>query len=105
MLLRVENKLRAWHALLVMVLTLGMASLAGAEISSKQEGHKHSAAERPAWLDKLENQMQRRAQNSRIKLLKEVQEDLSKIVVFPWFYVCNKKRYPAWEGKHDTRVT
>ena len=56
-------------------------------------------------LEVLENQVQRRVQNSRLKLLKDISEDLSKIVVFPWFYLCNSERYPSWEGKHDTRVT
>jgi len=51
-----------------------------------------------------ENAAHRRIVNNRIKLLKDIDEDLTQIVVHPWFYLCNKNRFPAWEGKHDTRV-
>ncbi|CAL8130222.1 unnamed protein product [Orchesella dallaii] len=26
------------------------------------------------------------------------------LVKLPWFYDCNRERYPLWEGKHDTRL-
>ena len=55
-------------------------------------------------LEGIENHIQRRNENKHLKLIKDVREDLSRIVVYPWFYACNKRRYPAWEGKHDSRV-
>ena len=56
-------------------------------------------------LEKLENELHKRVKNPRLKLLKNVQEDLSQIAGLPWFYKCNSQRYPAWKGEHDTRVT
>ena len=56
-------------------------------------------------LDAAEKFTHRRNINKKLKLLKDVKEDLSQIVVHPWFYLCNKDRYPSWEGKHDTRVS
>lgn len=29
---------------------------------------------------------------------------MSEICVLPWFYDCNRDRYPVWEGGHDTRL-
>ena len=55
-------------------------------------------------LEVFETFVQRRKKNQRIKLLSNIKQDLSKIIVPPWFYICNKDRYPAWEGKHDSRV-
>ena len=55
-------------------------------------------------LEGSESFIQRRQKNKHLKLLANVKEDLSRIVYHPWFYVCNKNRYPAWEGQHDTRV-
>ena len=56
-------------------------------------------------LEIFEKAIQARKKNKRIKLLKDVKQNLSKIVVFPWFYNCNKDRYPAWQGNHDPRVS
>ena len=56
-------------------------------------------------LKKIEEYLQKREFNGRVRLLKDVKEDLSKIVVLPWFYECNKERYPAWKGEHDNRVS
>ena len=56
-------------------------------------------------LNYMENYLHRRNKNSKIHLLKDIKEDLSKIVKVPWFYACNKNRYPSWEGRHDSRVT
>ena len=55
-------------------------------------------------LKAIENKFNQRKKHKRLKLIKDVREDLSDIVVYPWFYACNKKRYPVWEGKHDPRV-
>ena len=53
----------------------------------------------------LEQEFEKRKTNARIKPLKEVERELSSIAVLPWFYNCNKQRYPAWDGKHDSRVS
>ena len=55
-------------------------------------------------LEVFETFIERRNVNKKLKLLSDIKEDLSKIIVPPWFYICNKERYPAWEGKHDSRV-
>ena len=55
-------------------------------------------------LENLEKELEKRAQNSRIQPLRNIEEDLSKITILPWFYRCNEDRYPAWKGNHDTRV-
>lgn len=55
-------------------------------------------------LKKLENELEKRVQNVRIQPLGNIDEDLSKITILPWFYKCNEDRYPAWKGHHDTRV-
>ncbi|CAL8133531.1 unnamed protein product [Orchesella dallaii] len=31
-------------------------------------------------------------------------EEYKDVVRLPWFYDCNRKRYPTWEGEHDTRL-
>ena len=56
-------------------------------------------------LDVLENEIQKRKKNIKIKFLKSIKEDISKIIVIPWFYECNRERYPAWKGNHDSRVS
>ena len=55
-------------------------------------------------LEGIENFYHRRATNKHLKLIKNVKHNLTSIVLHPWFYLCNKSRYPAWEGKHDSRV-
>ena len=55
-------------------------------------------------LEGIENLITSRQNNTKLKLIDDVKEDLSSIISRPWFYECNKERYPAWEGKHDTRV-
>ena len=55
-------------------------------------------------LNDYETNIQRRVTNKKLKLLSNVKENLSTIIHHPWFYICNKERYPAWEGKHDSRV-
>ncbi|KAG4072855.1 hypothetical protein HA402_002598 [Bradysia odoriphaga] len=30
--------------------------------------------------------------------------EMKEICVLPWFYDCNRNRYPVWEGGHDTRL-
>lgn len=30
--------------------------------------------------------------------------EMKEICVLPWFYDCNRKRYPVWEDGHDTRL-
>lgn len=45
---------------------------------------------------------------NRLKTLqdwkKENETEFKKIVIFPWFYDCNRDRYPMWEGRHDDRI-
>jgi hypothetical protein len=42
---------------------------------------------------------------NRVKKLVDIPKDMiNGIVVLPWFYDCNRERYPMWEGKHDTRL-
>lgn len=55
-------------------------------------------------LENMETYFHRRSKNKHLKLLSDIKEDLSTIIYYPWFYSCNKNRYPAWEGKHDSRV-
>ena len=55
-------------------------------------------------LEDMETYFHRRKVNKDLKLLANIKDDLSKIIYYPWFYSCNKDRYPAWEGKHDLRV-
>lgn len=33
-----------------------------------------------------------------------VQRELAPVVHVPWFYKCNRGRYPRWEGKPDSRL-
>lgn len=30
--------------------------------------------------------------------------EMKEICILPWFYDCNRKRYPVWEDGHDTRL-
>ncbi|CAL8068725.1 unnamed protein product [Orchesella dallaii] len=39
---------------------------------------------------------------SDLKLKNE--NEFRMLVQLPWFYDCNRERYPAWEGKHDNRL-
>ena len=61
-------------------------------------------------LKKMEEHLHKRMTHQNniklpIQLLNDTKEDLSKIVYVPWFYECNKERYPAWKGEHDNRVS
>ncbi|CAL8130204.1 unnamed protein product [Orchesella dallaii] len=38
------------------------------------------------------------------KLKLEFEEEYTLLVKLPWFYDCNRERYPTWEGKHDERL-
>ena len=43
--------------------------------------------------------------NKRVKPLSEIAaKDLEGIVYYPWFYQCNRARYPRWEWKSDSRL-
>ena len=53
----------------------------------------------------MEKYHHQRNKDKRIRLLKDIPDDLSNIVNVPWFYACNPSRYPSWEGKHDSRVS
>ena len=55
-------------------------------------------------LKEMERIFQNRAKNKNLHLLTEIDTDLTKIVKIPWFYDCNRNRYPSWDGKHDSRV-
>lgn len=41
---------------------------------------------------------------SRIKAVDLSNKEMKEICVLPWFYDCNRARYPVWEGGHDTRL-
>lgn len=42
---------------------------------------------------------------SNLTELYEIDEPgIRQIAVLPWFYNCNRERYPSWEGRHDTRL-
>lgn len=30
--------------------------------------------------------------------------EMKEICILPWFYECNRERYPVWEDGHDTRL-
>lgn len=30
--------------------------------------------------------------------------EMKEICILPWFYDCNRHRYPVWEDGHDTRL-
>jgi hypothetical protein len=46
-----------------------------------------------------------RKANKRIKPLSEIPaKSLEGIVYHPWFYECNRARYPRWEWKSDSRL-
>ena len=55
-------------------------------------------------LNEMERIFQNRAKNKNLRLLTKIDTDLTKIVKIPWFYDCNRNRYPSWDGKHDSRV-
>lgn len=40
----------------------------------------------------------------RIKEVNFTNNEMKEICVLPWFYDCNRERYPVWEGGHDTRL-
>lgn len=40
----------------------------------------------------------------RVLDVKQVWDQLKDIAKLPWFYDCNRKRYPVWEGLHDPRL-
>ena len=56
-------------------------------------------------LKEIETLMQARKNLTNLKMLKDVKEDISAVIVRPWFYECNPERYPAWFGMHDLRVS
>ena len=58
-------------------------------------------------LDYMESQFHKRVTHlgNRLSKISDINEDLGAIIKVPWFYSCNKERYPSWEGKHDSRVT
>ena len=44
-------------------------------------------------------------QQSRIQKLNDIPyEEIKDIVYVPWFYDCNRNRYPRWEGRPDSRI-
>ncbi len=40
----------------------------------------------------------------RISKVNPLNRDMAEICLLPWFYDCNRDRYPVWEGGHDTRL-
>jgi len=47
-----------------------------------------------------------RGNMNRIANLNTIPEKhrMKEIAILPWFYDCNRNRYPVWEGGHDTRL-
>ncbi|KAJ6640757.1 hypothetical protein Bhyg_05689 [Pseudolycoriella hygida] len=41
---------------------------------------------------------------NRIKQVDLSNNEMKEICILPWFYDCNRSRYPVWEGGHDTRL-
>jgi hypothetical protein len=54
---RVKKGWKIFAVLAFAVLTLGWVGSASAELGKKHTGHENHAVDRPAWLDKLENQL------------------------------------------------
>lgn len=42
--------------------------------------------------------------NDRVFNVIEKYEEVKDIYKLPWFFNCNRARYPTWEGKHDSRL-
>lgn len=40
----------------------------------------------------------------KMKKVNLLDPEMKEICVLPWFYDCNRKRYPVWEDGHDTRL-
>jgi hypothetical protein len=40
----------------------------------------------------------------RIVNLTKIQDKMTDVAILPWFYDCNRMRYPVWESGHDTRL-
>lgn len=40
----------------------------------------------------------------RLKLVDDSDPEMREICILPWYYDCNRKRYPVWEDGHDTRL-
>lgn len=43
-------------------------------------------------------------QLTRIKQVNVSDPEMMETCLLPWFYDCNRKRYPVWEDGHDTRL-
>ena len=41
---------------------------------------------------------------NRIVQLSSIEEEMKEIAILPWFYDCNRNRYPVWEDGHDSRL-
>lgn len=41
---------------------------------------------------------------TRIVQVNMTDPEMKVICILPWFYDCNRKRYPVWEDGHDTRL-
>jgi hypothetical protein len=54
---RVKKGWKVLSVLAIAVLTLGWVGTVSAELGKKHEGHEKHAVDRPAWLEKLENQL------------------------------------------------
>ncbi len=39
-----------------------------------------------------------------LKKVEQIDSEKDDFVVLPWFYNCNRERYPAWERKSDSRL-
>ncbi|MFQ5449614.1 MAG: multicopper oxidase domain-containing protein [Nitrospinaceae bacterium] len=57
MLARVKKGWKCWHAFVVLAMCLGLTVSASAEVNVSQKGEVSKAEDHPAWLDKLENQI------------------------------------------------
>ena len=41
---------------------------------------------------------------NRVTDIDNIKEKIKNVIVFPWFYECNRDRYGYWELKHDLRL-
>lgn len=42
--------------------------------------------------------------NRRIVQVNLTDPKMREICILPWYYDCNRRRYPTWEDGHDTRL-
>ena len=68
-----------------------------------------SAAVKEQLFVEVEKRWSRQPESPRRRIHKISESGMSaaekkKVVYLPWFYDCNRDRYPLWESKHDSRL-